>query len=62
MPRPTALTPEMRLKRPTPDRTNPLKSKRGTLSSRKFWMNFSERSTPMTPIGTLIQKIHRQWK
>ena len=62
MPRPIMLKPDMRLRRPTPDRTNPLKSKRGTASSRKFWMNLSDRRMPRTPIGTLIQKIHRQWK
>ena len=60
MPRPIMLKPDMRLKRPTPDKTNPLKSKRGTASSRKFWMNLSDSSTPRTPIGTLIQKIQRQ--
>ena len=61
-PRPITLKPAIRLTRPTPDRTNPLKSKRGTTSSRKLWMNLSESRRPRTPIGTLIQKIQRQWK
>ena len=44
MPRPIMLRPAIRLRRPTPDRTNPLKSKRGTASSRKFSMNLSDSS------------------
>ena len=60
MPRPIMLKPDMKLKRPTPDRVNPLKSKRGTTSSRRLSMNLSDSSTPRTPIGTLIQKIQRQ--
>ena len=62
MPRPITLIPAIRLSRPTPDSTNPLKSKRGTVSSRRLWMNLSDSRMPRIPIGTLIQKIQRQWK
>src|SRR5208337_1590559 len=62
MPRPISERPEIRPKRPAPDRRKPLKSKRGTSTSRRLAMNLSDRATPSTPIGTLTQKIQRQLK
>ena len=60
--RPMVSKPNIRPTRPAAVRTKPSESKAGGRGSRRAGMNRVTSTRPSTAIGTLIQKIQRQWK
>ena len=56
------VSPKIKASSPGPERKKPLKSNRATSRSRMLSMNLSDSARPSSPIGTLIQKIQRQFK
>ena len=62
MPRPISERPGDEAEQARAGQKEALEVEGGTTSSRRLSMNLSDSATPRTPIGTLIQKIQRQWK